>query len=400
METDALSYIAAHFPLTGADMILLIVTPLEFGYPGWYAYLPPGIAIGGSGFTMPVALLSGNGFGDFRSWGFAGGVAHELGHTMGFLHTAALQCQSWMFDIPAALTDPRYSATDCWPGSRDALLIANDRYDFMGGYYGHPNSFQKWQAGWLGPTQVIDAPTGGSFVLEEYEPATAGQKAVRVQMGNDAEGAPVWYWLEYRAKPIVNLDTGAVTTTDRVFVWLNLPNLPDSNSSSVFEFAGISLSGPQRNTHLASGETFTDPHRGLRVRRGSDSTSQGVKRTTVSVQRSGLKFDPPIGLKIGPYQTRSIRLTNTGTTVVSISSVALKGRHPAAFQKVSDTCSGIALAPLATCRVSVAYAVVGRDGDTEYAHLQWSTDDSLAPAPTVGLLGIASYHPKRRAARH
>lgn len=402
LEADALSYVGRHYSLTDIDIVLLIVTPLDLGYPGVHAYLPPGITIGDSELTLPVALVSGNGFGNFNTWGMVGYSAHELGHTFGFLHTSTLECQSWPAIVPASLTDPRHSETDCWPGSPDALLIANNHYDFMGGYEGHPNSFQKWQAGWLKPTQVVDVPSGGTFVIESYEVAGDGPKALRVPLGTDADGEPVAYWIEYRTKPIVRLDTrSTAATTDRVFVWVNLPNVANSNSSSSFEFSVISLTLPTRDTHLAVGDVFADPYRGLRITRSSDSVAQGLRRTSITVERSALKFEPSLGTTLGPNQVRHILVTNSGAASISLGHVDINGRNPAAFRKVFDSCSGAVLSQLATCRVAVAYSSLRADDQPEYAHLQWATSEQIAPSPTVGLIGGPTYSPsKRRVVRH
>src|SRR6185503_13062617 len=153
------------------------------------------------------------------------------GHTYGFLHTSSLLCRTWPYTIPPTLTDPYYSDNPCgiFSGQRDATVVTYAASDFMGNLHGHPNAFLKWQAGWLKPGQILDAPTSGSFVIDSYEIASDGAKAIRIPYGPDAEGDPVSYWIEYRTKPIVDLERHNVRSlTDRVVIWINLPNVRDS----------------------------------------------------------------------------------------------------------------------------------------------------------------------------
>ena len=391
MASDAVNYVGTNYDLTGVDIIVLILTPIDLGYPGCSAYLPPGIPIGNSGRTLPVVRLSGNNFACLDS----GTTSHEIGHAYGFLHTSRLACKTWPFAIPATFTDPYHSATDCgmFSGMPDAALFPYANYDFMGIFKGHPNAYQKWQAGWLTPAQIIEAPKGGLFILDSYEVASDGPKAVRVPYGADAEGKSVSWWIEYRTKPEVDLELQNVnSTTDRVFVWVNLPNVRDGNrlsDSSSFNFDTLSVGTPLQpyGMRLPVGGAFTDPYRGLRITRGADSTVGGIKRSSISVEVSDLKFEPSLGVKLGPTDTRDLVVTNSGARLVTLGQVTLKGRSASAFHIGMDTCSGTVLSNGAECRVSVNHQREAGDTDTKYAHVEWTTDDPLWPSPTVGVIG-------------
>lgn len=384
---NALEYVGAHYDLANVDVVFLIVAPLNFGFPGQYAHLPPGVPVGDSGMTLPVAVLTlSPSFGDF-----AGGAAHELGHTYGFSHTSSLVCRTWPYTVPPTLTDPYYSELPCGvvPGRADASVTTYAFYDVMGNLAGHPNAFLKSQAGWLKPGQLIDAPTTGSFVIDGYETASDGPKAIRIPYGADAYGDPVSYWIEYRAKPIVDLERQAVKTpTDRVAIWLNLANVRDSPSATSYSFETNDTPNPQQphGMRLPAGGVFTDPYRGIRVQRGTDHGDH----TTILVETSLLRFDPSLGVRIGPNDLREIRITNSGDAAITIGPVQLKGRNPAVFQIASNTCSGVALRKGSECRVVVAHKRTVNSGDTFYAQVELTTDDPLWPTPTIGLIGQAT----------
>lgn len=67
---------------------------------------------------------------------------------------------------------------------------------------------------------------------------------------------------------------------------------------------------------------------------------------------------------IGTLMSRRLLFDNTLATPVAISSVLVAGTG---FQDVMDSCNGATLAPLATCRVTIAFSPFGRPchGDTQ-----------------------------------
>lgn len=387
LVNDALAYVGTHYDLQNVDAIVLNVMPLDFGYPGPYAYTPPGIPILGSQYTLPVAVLA-------MSADYAPNASHEIGHTYGFLHTSDILCRTWTMAVPFTWTDPYYNDRPCemFEGQPDAVLYGYSGYDTMGNLAGHPNAFLKAQAGWLKEPQLVQAPAGISLDLDSYEAASTGAKAIQVPYGADPWGQPVSLWIEYRAKPLVNLETHNLRTewpNDRVLIWVNLPNVPSASASSSFNFntAGTPNAQQPDGMRLPSGGRFSDPYRGYRVTRGADSNFGGVRRTSVTVEMSGLKFDPSIGIQLGPDGTRLLRVTNGNDSAVVFGPVQLKGRSPAAFRIAGDSCSNATLQKGAECTLVVAQQRTAGDVGTLYAHLAFSTNDPLWPSPTIGLIG-------------
>jgi hypothetical protein len=59
---------------------------------------------------------------------------------------------------------------------------------------------------------------------------------------------------------------------------------------------------------------------------------------------------------VGATTTKSTTITNRGTSALTLSQVLLGGRDRASFRVASDSCTGAALAPGATCAVGVTFA--------------------------------------------
>jgi hypothetical protein len=386
LVSDALAYVGSHYDLQNVDVVVLNVMPLDFDFPGKYAFLPPGIPIGDSGYIKPVAVLTG-----FDTYSIS--ASHEIGHTYGFLHTSEILCRTWTLGIPFTWTDPFYNDRPCeiFPNRPDAILYGYAGYDMMGNLTGHPNAFLKTQAGWLKPQQLVQAPAGGSFEIDSYEVASPGVKAIQVPYGADTDGKPVSLWIEYRAKPLMDLESHAIRTAwpnDRVLIWVNLPSVLSAPSSTSFNFNTTGTPSQQpEGMRLPADTTFSDPYRGYRVTRGADTNFGGVRRAPVTVEMSRLTFDPNIGLKLGPQDVRFVRVTNGNDSVVTFGAVQVQGRSPSTFRIVADTCSGATLQPGAECRVSVTQDRSDGSFGLAYAHLAFSTNDPLWPSPMIGLVG-------------
>jgi Abnormal spindle-like microcephaly-assoc'd, ASPM-SPD-2-Hydin len=81
---------------------------------------------------------------------------------------------------------------------------------------------------------------------------------------------------------------------------------------------------------------------------------------------------------------QSVTLTNTGTAVLHISSVAITGTNAADFAKTADTCAGAALAVNATCSVSATFSPSATGARS--AALAF-TDDGVGSPQSVGMSG-------------
>ncbi len=380
---DALSYVAGHYELQGIDAVVLNVIPLNGNFPGIYAYLPPGLPIADSGYELPVAVLTGDAFG-----AYSGNASHEIGHTYGFRHSSELLCKTWRYGIPATLTDPFYNEQPCEiaGNDRNAAIYGYAAYDMMGNLRGHPNSSLKWQAGWLKPAQLKEAPSSGTFTLDAYETASEGAKAIRIPYGPDENGQPVDYWIEYRTKPPVDLDTHAPRTdfpSDRMLIWTRF-QVASAWQSSTFMFLTPGTTAPLQpdGMQLPPGGTFFDPYRGFRVTRRAGSA--------VEVERSDLRFEPALGIRLGPDLAREVRVVNAGDRTVTFGETRLKGRVPTAFKIETDGCVGNALPKGAECRVTVRSQRVPGSTDITRAHLEFITDDPLWLTPTIGLVSEPS----------
>jgi hypothetical protein len=390
------------YDLTGVDIVALLLTPLELGFPGC-SEVRRTLSVGGEVKLVPVATLSGNDF----TCKDADITSHEIGHgyglpndVNGFLHSSMFACRTWPNKVPPTLTDPTFNETDCDSKSGDpaATFFPYGQYDFMGGYRGHPNVFQKRQAGWIGGGQITQLVSSGTATLDALELPSPGTKAIQVPLGTDQSGQSVNYWVEYRSQKPTSLESPETIPTgapDRVLVWVNLPDVPsegvqEGNSiiaqSRVYTFWDFALEEEPSVTALSVGQSFTDPYRGVRVTR--DTNPDGlVPAASVSVSKSNLDISPPIGAVLVTGTTQDISVTNNGTEAVTQGPLALQGRNPTSFQIISDGCGNVEIGPGQSCQISVTHLREPSDFAKKFATLEWTSSDPLRSLPSVGLVG-------------
>jgi len=194
-------------------------------------------------------------------------VSHEIGHRFELFHSDALDC----------------NATPL--GDTCAKDSAGDPADAMGNRLGHFNAFQKELLGWLnaGTSPAIPVvTTSGRYHLDPFETKSAGNKALKIRKGTDANGAPVHYYLEYRQ--LTGFDAGLANVGGNLAngVLVHTGSQGDLMTSMLLDMTPNSIftskSADFFDSALAAGKTFTD-------------ATAGVTISVVSVDASGATVD-------------------------------------------------------------------------------------------------------------
>lgn len=390
---DAVSALSSRADLSQYDKVVLFIVPGEFGFPGCVAWLSPIRYRTPNGvFELGTAVLSGYDMGCVRK----GRIAHEFGHTYGFLHSYQIHCQKQP-GIPRNLIDVTDKNDSCYDLScvtsdcsetvvEDSGVVANSDFDMMGGdqtnryeeYF--PVHFQAvWQAmaGWLPEEQVLIASQAGEYTLTNLEALTSSAKAIKIPVGADHEEETQYYWLETRTfTPAcevnirqhareISVNVGSYNTFN--YGWIVRPDLP-----------------------------FWDPHRGIRVE--MLGCTQGADEETVrlKIDFTRLTADKPLVALFDGGET-SVNLTNNSNALVEIGAVSIGGRHPTNFIINSDECSNRALNPGKSCAIDVwhisEYPTRGniRDADSaKHGVLKIPNSDALAADLAIALFGNQS----------
>lgn len=195
-------------------------------------------------------------------------IAHEVGHTFGAAHSAAIDCGSVSF------------------GSNCANSSYGDMSDTMGsGGLAHFNALHKERIGWLGapgtPTLTTVAGTG-TYTITPFETTAAGAKALKIPRGIDpVSGSPTYYYVEYR-QPIGfdaslantgNLTGGVLVRADDVNSLL-LDMTPDSNTASMYD--------DTLDAALTVGRSYVDSAAGITITLKSADANGAVVEVLMS----------------------------------------------------------------------------------------------------------------------
>lgn len=380
-------------------------------------------------FTLGAAWVSA-GSTETDSCVWNGRIAHEFGHTYGFLHSYLIHCGKEP-PLPASLIDPTDRNDSCIVHycttaactetyvSDSGITIGGGDWDMLGGDL--PERYEEyfplhfhatWQAhaGWLAEAQVTDARNAGQYVLTTLESLDPRPKAVRIPIGTNHRGDPLYYWLQTRVfSPwtIAHPSYGkpANFTPCQVDVRLQATGVfgPYGRSDSGYDwhtyfFNGFSTeisNGRERRTYGESvvrrNDAFHDPHRGILVEMVDCVAYPGTTTTEidVSVSFSELKLDPPVAASFGvDRRAATVTLSNGGAAPVGIGTIALGGRHPQAFAVETDGCGDSVLWPGGACGVTVSYAGETVEGNpNHHGVLKIPNDDPLAPELSVALFG-------------
>ncbi len=199
--------------------------------------------------------------GEIGGWGmsmhgvfFRASIAHEFGHTLGFLHA------SYLYPL---LVEHAVDADPLVPGYLDGT---GDNWDRMArGPYpaGQFNAFYKAKALWLVPDRDwTDAAASGTWRIYAHDiPGATGLRALRIDVS--AERA---YWLDVRRgmPEDVNLSNGLEVRYEDKGRW--------ASGDFILDYEGVVLLDMNAVTYeftdhaLVTGQTFRDPANGIEVR--------------------------------------------------------------------------------------------------------------------------------------
>lgn len=412
--SDVVDRLALAANLSNYDMVFPAIFPLEQGYPGCQAYLTPTRfnTINGA-YQLSAAWLSGRGMGCVRK----GRIAHEFGHTLGFVHSLNIQCDNTEYGIPASTIDP-----DEWDSCHVLDACANDDCseltaaisgfglnsdpDMMGAdltaFYESYFPFvyhAVWQAhaGWLTDRQIISTP--GSHWITSLESLSTTPKAIRIRLGRDHASGIQDYWLENRLRAPKNTVHDRPEDPCSVAVRLTVPNsydqrgYRDSGHTDTLRFSHSRRSpfGTHGHLNVREDEPVWDPYRGVRFTLSDCRLRDEEAAVKVTVERSHLSVDPPVIARLVERSTR-VTLTNGGPRSIDVGQPSISGRHQNEFSIENDSCANAALRPGAACQIELSATTAS----PSVALLRIPSNDDLAPELAVSLMWDANANFARR----
>ena len=412
--SDVVSAMSNFADLGQYDKVLPLIFPLEQGYPGCQAFLDPvnWNTVNGN-FLLGAAWLSGRNMSCVRK----GRIAHEVGHTFGFLHSYELDCAKEP-PIPISTIDPTDMNDSCLHyglpfGSTDpetlfpvdAGIIVNKDLDMMGGDHTQryedlfPLHYQGiWQAlaGWLLESQVIVPDESGEYWLTTLESLTPTPKVMRISLGDDHELSPQYYWLQTREFSPCEVDVKL--QANHIFNGLDqldpsqVGKFQDGQAHSYFASyhdlikpEGEAVQQFDVDSKVFLNKPFWDPYRRIHIAMLGCEEGDLANATRLEVTFSPLTIYPPLAVSL-INTTAPIRLTNGGKVPIDINTASIGGRHPDAFAIDSDQCSNSSLSPYASCEIVVSSTPTN---PFDLAVLKIPNSDSIAPEIAVSLISGA-----------
>jgi hypothetical protein len=254
-------------------------------------------------------------------------VAHEMGHNLGLFHARALDCGSTTL------------------GSSCSNQEYGDTLDTMGyfGTVGHFNGFSKERLGWLASSNLINVASAGSFYLKPASTQTTAGKVLKIANGLDANGAPNYYYVEYR-QPIgfdAQLTNAGVVDPNNVFKGVTVRQASPSNSNSgqLLDMTAGSNFVDMKDAALTGGRSFSN--------NGMTLTTQwtDVSQALVTVDFGGGGSTPtctrsaPV-VSVSPGQSTWLAAGSNYTFTVSVTNKDSSGCTSSSFSLAASKPSG------------------------------------------------------------
>jgi hypothetical protein len=176
-------------------------------------------------------------------------VAHELGHSLGLLHSRSLDCGS---------------EVTCSNGVVDEY---GDHFDMMGNAdTAHFNLAQKERLGWVNygsSPPLTTVTTSGTYWVDNYESTSASPKGLKILKSTDPQtGARTWYYLERRSSyGFDNWVAGNANISNGVV----LHQGSESSAQSIYLLDLTPTTDSWMDPALAVGQSFTDREAALTV---------------------------------------------------------------------------------------------------------------------------------------
>jgi hypothetical protein len=256
------------------------------------------------------------------------------------------------------------------------------------------------------------APAGKCTVQVRFKPSTRGLRSAALTFTDNAAGSPHSVTLSGTGlAPEVTFSPASIPFGDQRTGTASLEQqvtITNTGNSSL-TINTLIRSGTDFNQFVLGAQTCT----GVAIAPGGHCTADvAFKPTTVGAKSATLRttdnapgsphtmaltgtgiaadvsFDPP--LNYGDQTTgttsasQTLTVTNSGTASLTVGTVSIAGTDPTQFNLVSETCTTAAIAPGATCQVTVTFNPTTAGAKSAVVRL---TDDAPGSPHTSALSG-------------